>query len=84
MVEERVAFVAQLAERSAVNRQVPGSIPGEGVFLFAVSSTHYSLNKIVFFRSCSISIVVSTPRCGRGNPGSNPGYCIKHPWSSWL
>ena len=26
------AFVAQLAERSAVNRQVPGSIPGEGVF----------------------------------------------------
>ena len=29
---ERVAFVAQLAERSAVNRQVPGSIPGEGVF----------------------------------------------------
>ena len=28
------AFVAQLAERSAVNRQVPGSIPGEGVFLF--------------------------------------------------
>ena len=26
------AFVAQLAERSAVNRQVPGSIPGEGDF----------------------------------------------------
>ena len=27
------AFVPQLAERSAVNRQVPGSIPGEGAFL---------------------------------------------------
>ncbi len=41
MVEERVAFVAQLAERSAVNRQVPGSIPGEGVFF--VRSQFYPL-----------------------------------------
>ena len=34
------AFVAQLAERSAVNRQVPGSIPGEGVFLFSQLMTN--------------------------------------------
>ncbi len=26
---------------------------------------------------CSISLVVRTPRCGRGNPGSNPGWSTK-------
>ena len=26
---------------------------------------------------CSISLVVRTPRCGRGNPGSNPGWSKK-------
>ena len=30
-----MASVAQLAERSAVNRQVPGSIPGGGAFFIS-------------------------------------------------
>ena len=34
---------------------------------------------------CSYSLVVRTPRCGRGNPGSNPGRGIfMREWSSWL
>ena len=28
--------------------------------------------------TCSISLVVRTPRCGRGNPGSNPGDRISY------
>ena len=28
------------------------------------------------FLLCSISLVVRTPRCGRGDPGSNPGWSI--------
>ena len=71
------AFVAQLAERSAVNRQVPGSIPGEGDFfgLVLIWIDLLVLKNWLTSISSSISIVVSTPRCGRGNPGSNPGYC---------
>ena len=33
-----------------------------------------------------LSLVVRTPLCGSGNPGSNPGGGIffMHGWSSWL
>ena len=35
----RSASMAQLAERSAVNRQVLGSIPSGGVFFFSLKNT---------------------------------------------
>ncbi|CAK8682875.1 unnamed protein product [Clavelina lepadiformis] len=31
------------------------------------------IETILFYLSSCDRIVVSTPRCGRGNPGSNPG-----------
>ena len=39
--------MAQLAERSAVNRQVPGSIPGEGVFLFGNEFIKIKIKKVL-------------------------------------
>ena len=36
--------------------------------------TRYLHNKK---KICSISLVVRTPRCGRGNPGSYPGWSIR-------
>ena len=47
-----------------------------------INATHVGNHKT--FIVSRISIVVSTSRCGRENPGSNPGYGRKHPWSSWL
>ena len=49
--------IAQLEERSLCKRQAPGSKPGT------------SIKNVL----CRLSIVVSTPVCGTGDPGSNPG-----------
>ena len=52
--------IAQSEEHALCKREAPGSKPGTS-----------TLNQN---ESCSISLVVRTPRCGRGNPGSNPGW----------
>ena len=54
--------IAQLEERALCKREAPGSKPGISTHIHTYSS---------------ISLEVRTPRCGRGNPGSNPGSSIR-------
>ena len=62
----------------------PGSSPGVGIFIrFSklkrdIKIKHQCTPEAgsVVFTTCLIRLAVRTPRCGRGNPGSNPGLDI--------
>lgn len=68
-----------MEERSLCMREVQGSIPCiSNSLLYSINESskmarpYIALNLPV---KCSRNrLVVRTPRCGRGNPGSNPGY----------
>jgi hypothetical protein len=57
---------------------VAASTSQQGVHLRAATSQHTEIMKYMYCvhspgnHACGIRIVVSTPRCGRGNLGSNP------------
>ena len=61
------------------HRGGPGSIPGQGTnfFIFSFFSDFPYRRNLAISLSTAISshgsIVVSIPRCGRGDPGSTPG-----------
>ena len=42
-------------------------------FLICARRARRAVNRFRLHRMRSYSLVVRTPRCGRGNPGSNPG-----------
>jgi hypothetical protein len=70
----RIGGLAQSVECVVRNDEAPGSKPGFS--MFCATLTHVVR---------SFSLVVRTPRCGRGNPGSNPGRgTFMREWSSWL
>ena len=77
--QERV--LSSVVEHGIADPAVTGSIPvapsiRHGV-VGNISACHADARgSIPRVGGCSISLVVRTPRCGRGNPGSNPGWGI--------
>ena len=79
----RTARLAQSVERKTLNLVVVGSSPTVGIFksyfslvLSLPSPVKHSksllLQKNIFLK-CLFRLAVRTSRCGRDNPGSNPG-----------
>ena len=80
------AVIAQLGERQTEDLEVPGSIPGHGTFSSMLDfwrvvccctpgSMLYKPCRVCS-ASCLHRLAVRTSRCGRDNPGSNPGVDI--------
>ena len=75
------ARVAQSVERKALNLVVEGSSPSSGTILFvlcpprccSIHGNKQGVSNRQLSNAGQGSIVVSIPRCGRGDPGSNPG-----------
>ena len=68
--------LAQSVECVVRNDEAPGSKPGFSTFCsfrFVARRMRRAFNRSRIHRMRSYSLVVRTPRCGRGNPGSNPG-----------
>ena len=62
---------------SACHAEDRGSIPRRGDIFFIFSAVAFFIifiAKLSGPSNCRDSIVVSTLRCGRNNPGSNPGH----------
>ena len=73
--------MAQLAERSAVNRQVLGSIPSGGVFFLLNLKKCFSYKKLFSSYFPCVGGLAQSEECAlckREAPGSKPGFSI---WS---
>ena len=83
-----IGGLAQSEERNVSNVEAPGSKPGTSNIWFFRGYSSIGRARALQARGtgietrylqkyiCSISLEVRTPRCGRGNPGSNPGSSI--------
>ena len=59
---------------SAFHADGPGSIPGRGVFFrVGYQHIHIAVPRESRYTTRLFRLAVRTSRCGRDNPGSNPG-----------